>query len=86
MSSHGPSCNTHSYAASPTATLYTILVEESFLVHLFASYFDSENSEIRSFTQQARFSDANFSIIHKLSVALLATEIHPDTSMQLIIP
>ena len=80
-----PSCSTSSLATSPTATLDTTLVEESFLVCFSAVYFDPADFEICKFTQLARCADPYFYIIHKLSVALLARQVHPNALLQLVI-
>ena len=80
------SCCTPSFAASLTATLDIILVEESFLVHLSSTYQDPADSEMCKFTQLDKSSDNYFSIIHKFSVALLARQVHLDALLQLVIP
>ena len=81
-----PSCSTPSPASSPIATLDSILVKVSFLVHLSADKFDPENSEMRKFTQLARSANPYFCIIHKLCGALLDRQIHQDAPLQLVIP
>ena len=81
-----PSCSIPSPAASPTATLDTILVQKSFLVRLSAAYFDPADSEIHKFTQLARTANPHFFIIHKFSVALLVQQVNLEVSLQLIIP
>ena len=57
---HGPSCSTQPPAASPTAILDTILVEESLLVRLSEAYFDPADSEIHKLSQLARSTDPQF--------------------------
>ena len=81
-----PSCSTPSPAASTTATLDTIFMEDSFLVRPSVVYFNPDDSEILKFTQLARSADPYFCIIHKFSVALLARQIHLDTTLLLVIP
>ena len=65
-------------------------MEESFLVRLSATYIDPEDSYMREFTQLSRTANPHFHIVHKLSVALLARQVHPDAvshpPLQLIIP
>ena len=81
-----PSCSTPSLAALPTATLDTILVEESLLVRLSVDYFDLDDSEMHKFAHLARSADPYFRIIHKFSNALLARQVHPDAPLQYVIP
>ena len=73
-----PSCITLYPAASPTATLDTILVEKSFLLRLSAAYFDPDYSEIRKFIHLARFSDPHFHIVYRISA-----DLWPDKSIQM---
>ena len=70
----------------PTATLDTILVEESFLLRLSQAQFNSDDKEMLQFVQLARSNDPNFRIIRKFTVDLLARQPQPDAPFQLVIP
>ena len=59
---------------------------QSFLVHLYAAYFDPENPEMRKFTHLSRSDDPHFSTFHKVSITLLAKKVHRDAPLQIIIP
>ena len=61
------------------------MVGESFLVHLSVAWLNSEDSEMREFSQLARSDDPHFRIIYKFSVALLAKQVHSDAPLQFVI-
>ena len=79
-------CNNPYIAAPPTATLDTILVDKSFLMHLLAANHNPEDPKIYKFAQLGISDDPHFHIIHKFSVALLARQVHLEAPMQLVIP